>query len=58
MVAIDLEELPQLRPVVTTPEAVGAEHRVAAGNERPDLVRERAHVVGGGDERPAVARER
>ena len=51
MVPIDLEEAAELRAVIAAAETVSAEHGVAARNEWPDLVGERAHVVGGGDER-------
>src|SRR5215217_4308899 len=55
VVAVHLEERTQRPPVVGAPEAVGAEHRVAAGHERPDLVGVGLVVVGGRDHRPGLA---
>src|SRR6478672_1763318 len=46
VMTVDLEELPELLPVVAAPEAVGTENGVAARYEVTDLVGERAHVVG------------
>src|SRR5215211_7092417 len=55
VVAVNLEERAQRPPVVGAPVAVGAEHRVAAGDERADLVGVGLDVVGGRDHRPALA---
>src|SRR5260221_425244 len=51
--AVHLEEAAQVLARVAAPEAVGAEHLVAARHELADLVGEGAHVVGGRDHRPA-----
>src|SRR5215213_7952886 len=55
VVAVNLEERAQRPPVVGAPEAVGAEHRVAAGDERADLVGVGLDVVGCRDHRPGLA---
>src|SRR6185295_15831215 len=51
---VDLEAMTQLRARVRAPEAVGAEHAVAAilWNEWPNLIRESLHVVACSDHRP------
>src|SRR5215210_3055744 len=56
VVAVDLEEAPQLHAVLAAAEAVGAEHLVAApAHERADLLGERADVVGRGHRRALAA---
>src|SRR5690606_3949444 len=58
-VAVDLEELAEVRARVRAPEAFGAEHDVllAGRDERANLVRIRTHVVGRGDDRTLAIRE-
>src|SRR6266568_2725171 len=51
VVPVDFEEPAQVEAVVRAAEAVGSQHGVAAGYERPDLVGEGLQVVAGRDDR-------
>src|SRR4030095_2871879 len=50
VVAVDLEEPAQPFARVRSPEAVGAEHDIAASHEGANLVGVRAHVIGRGND--------